>query len=115
MKIKISTGNTVLTATRLDNSTSRDFMSLLPLTLTLKDYAGTEKISDLPRKLSVKGAPPGTDASVGDITLYAPWGNLAIFYKDFGYASGLITLGKIDTGVDSLSRLDGKVTIESVE
>jgi hypothetical protein len=115
MKIKISTSNTVLTATMLDNATSHDFMSLLPLTLTLRDYAGTEKISDLPRKLSTQGAPSGSDPSLGDITLYAPWGNLAIFYKDFGYASGLIILGRIDTGVDELSQLNGDVTIECME
>lgn len=40
----------------------------LPLTLTLKDYAGTEKISDLPKRLSTEGAPSGSDPSVGDIT-----------------------------------------------
>jgi hypothetical protein len=37
--------------------TSRDFAALLPLTLTLKDYAATEKISDLPKRLSTDGAP----------------------------------------------------------
>jgi hypothetical protein len=115
MQIKISTGNAVLTATMLDNATSRDFMSLLPLKLTLKDYAGTEKISDLPRKLSTQGAPSGSDPSVGDITLYAPWGNLAIFYKDFGYASGLIILGKIDSGVEKLAQLNGEVGIERIK
>jgi len=115
MKIKISSGNSVLSATMLDNATSRDFMSLLPLTLTLRDYAGTEKISDLPRKLSTQGAPPGSDPSVGDITLYAPWGNLAIFYRDFDYASGLIILGRIDSGIEDLSRLSGEVSIERME
>lgn len=115
MKIKMTTGNTVLTATMLDNATSRDFMSLLPLTLTLRDYAGTEKVSDLPRKLSTEGAPAGSDPSVGDITLYAPWGNLAIFYKDFEYARGLILLGRIDTGVDEVSGLNGDVTFERME
>lgn len=115
LKIKLSTGDTVLIATMLDNATSRDFMSLMPITLTLKDYAGTEKVSDLPRKLSTQGAPPGSDPSVGDITLYAPWGNLAIFYKDFGYASGLILLGRIDSGVDKLSQLNGEVTFERLE
>jgi len=115
MKIKISAINAVLTATMLDNATSRDFMSLLPLTLTIKDYAGTEKISDLPRKLSTQGAPSGSDPSVGDITLYAPWGNLAIFYKDFGYASGLIILGKIDSGIEKLAQLNGEVTIEQIK
>ncbi|MGE4578772.1 MAG: cyclophilin-like fold protein [Desulfuromonadales bacterium] len=115
MKIKITAGKTVLTATMMDNATSRDFMSMLPLTLTLKDYAGTEKITDLPRKLSTQGAPSGSDPSVGDITLYAPWGNLAIFYKDFGYASGLIILGKIDSGVDKLCQLNGEVTFRQIE
>lgn len=115
MKIKISSGKTILTATMLDNATARDFISMMPMTLTLKDYAGTEKVSDLPRKLSTEGAPAGHDPSVGDITLYAPWGNLAIFYKDFGYASGLIILGKIGSGIEKLSRLDGEVTIELVE
>jgi len=115
MKIKISAGDTVLTATMLDNATSRDFMSLLPISLTLSDYAGTEKISDLPRKLSTQGAPFGSDPSVGDITLYASWRNLAIFYRDFGYASGLIILGRIDSGVDKLSQLNGKITIESLK
>jgi len=114
MKIKITTDSTELTATMLDNATSRDFISLLPLTVTLKDYAGTEKVSDLPRKLSTQGAPSGSDASIGDITLYAPWGNLAIFYKDFGYASGLIILGRIVSGVDKLSQLNGEVTIERI-
>ncbi|MBU1566343.1 MAG: flavodoxin, partial [Proteobacteria bacterium] len=73
MKIRLSAGNTVLTATMLDNVTSRDFMSLLPLTETFKDYAGTEKITYLPKRLSTKGAPAGTNPSVGDIAYYAPW------------------------------------------
>lgn len=115
MKIRLSSATTVLTATLLDNATSRDFMAMLPMTLTLRDYAGTEKICDLPRKLSTKDAPPGHDPAVGDITLYAPWGNLAMFYKDFGYARGLVHLGRIDTGLDELSRLDGEVTIERIE
>jgi hypothetical protein len=115
MKIKITTDNAVLTATLLDNPTSRDLVSLLPTTLILKDYAGTEKISDLPRKLSTEGAPSGRDPSVGDIALYAPWGNLALYYRDFGYSSGLIILGKIDSGIDKLSQINGKVTIERIQ
>ena len=111
MKIRLTVGDTVLTATMLDNETSRDFISLLPLTLTLKDYAGTEKIADLPKKLTTKGAPPGSDPSVGDITYYSPWGNIAIFYKDFGYASGLILLGNIESGIEKLASMNAEFTI----
>jgi hypothetical protein len=101
MKISLRVGDRVLTATLIDSATTRDFISLLPLTLTLKDYAGTEKISDLPKRLSTQGAASGSDPSVGDITYYAPWGNLAIFYRDFGYSSGLVILGKIDSGIEA--------------
>jgi hypothetical protein len=68
MRIRLTAGETVVTAIMRDNDTSRDFMALLPLTLTLKDYNGTEKISDLPKRLSTEGAPSGSDPSVADIT-----------------------------------------------
>jgi hypothetical protein len=116
MKIRLSAGNTVLTATMLDNETSRDFMSLLPLTVTFKDYAGTEKITYLPGRLSTKGAPAGTNPSVGDIAYYAPWGNIAIFYRDFGFSEGLIKLGHIVSGIEEFAGkdVDFAVTIEPV-
>ena len=116
MKIRLKVGDTALTATLIDGKTNQDFISLLPLTLTLKDYAGTEKIGDLPKRLSTEGAPSGSDPSVGDITYYAPWGNLAIFYRDFGYASGLVILGKIDRGIETFNVPGSvKVTIELIK
>ena len=116
MKIRMNVEGEVVTATLDDNATSRDFVSLLPLTLTLKDYAETEKVSDLPKRLSTEGAPPGADPSVGDIAYYAPWGNLAVYYRDFGYSDGLVKLGKIDSGVEALNRPGPlKVTIELIK
>jgi hypothetical protein len=118
MKIRIEIGEKVVTATLNSSQTARDFVSLLPLTMTLEDYAKTEKISYLPRKLSTEGAPAGSDSAVGDITYYAPWGNLAIFYKDSGpgYANGLVILGKIDGDMEAFSAPGSvKVTIELVK
>ena len=101
MKIRLTINGQSTTATLDDNATARDFLSLLPLTLTLEDYASTEKIAYPPRKLSTQGAPAGIDPEVGDITYYAPWGNLALFYKDFGYSAGLIRLGRFDSRVEA--------------
>jgi hypothetical protein len=116
VKIRIQLGEKTLTATLNDNATSKDFVSLLPLRLTLKNYAATEKIADLPKRLSTEGAPAGSDPDVGDIAYYAPWGNLAIFYKDFGYSNGLIILGKIDGDLDALMTLrEEKATIELIK
>ncbi len=43
MKLKITIGQTVLTATMYDNPTAADFIALLPLTLTLQDYAADKR------------------------------------------------------------------------
>lgn len=116
MKIRLDVGGTTLTGTLDDGAAANDFAALLPLELTLEDYASTEKISDLPEKLSTAGAPEGTAASVGDITYYAPWGNLAVFYRDFGYSAGLVRLGRIDEGAEILNRPGSlRVTIERIE
>ena len=115
MKIRIRMNGNEVTATLIDNAPSRDFAPLLPLTLKLEDYGETEKIGYLPRKLSTEGAPPGSDPSVGDVSYYAPWGNLAIFRRDFRYSSGLIKLGKVDTGMEALNVPGSvKVTIDLI-
>lgn len=115
MKIRLTINGTFTTATLIDSPTTRDFIALLPITLKLDDYASTEKIAYLPKKLTCQGAPAGIDPDVGDITYYAPWGNLAIFYRDFGYSTGLIKLGRFDTGIEALEvRGSLHVTIETI-
>jgi hypothetical protein len=84
---------------------------MLPLTLTFTDFHGTEKIADLPRRLSTGDAPEGVDPDAGDIAYYAPWGNLAIFYRDFGYSAGLVKLGSIDTGAADLAAQSDAFTV----
>ncbi|MEE6132043.1 cyclophilin-like fold protein [Priestia sp. GS2] len=115
MKIKLSVHNEELIVKMNDNSTSRDFLELLPLTLTFKDYARKEKVSNPPRQLSEEGAPSGIEPRVGDVTYYAPWGNLAIFYEDFSYSSGLIKLGEVESGLESIPKLQGEVRVERLE
>ncbi|WP_018609773.1 cyclophilin-like fold protein [Uliginosibacterium gangwonense] len=115
MQVRMAINGYSTTATLEDNASARDFLSMLPMTLKLDDYNATEKIAYLPRKLTTTGAPAGIDPEVGDITYYAPWGNLAIFYRDFGYSTGLIRLGRFDGGVDLLKARGGlEITIEAV-
>lgn len=85
---------------------ARDLVSLLPLDLTIEDYAHNEKIAYLPRKLTEAGAAPFTDEAVGDVCTYAPWGNLVFFHAPYRYARGLIRLGRIEGSIAPL-RLRG--------
>lgn len=86
------------TANLESSPATQDLMKQLPLTLEFTDYAGTEKIAYPPQKLSSHGSSKQYAGRSGDITYYAPWGNLAIFYKDseVGSADGLIYLGKLN-------------------
>ena len=55
MKIKLTIKDRVLTATLQENKTAQDFVSLLPLTLTMNDLFGREKFGHLPRAISEGG------------------------------------------------------------
>lgn len=116
MKLKITFGETVLTATLYDNPTTQDFISMLPITTEVEDYASNEKIFYPERKLNTDQAPNGYKPSTGDITYYAPWGDVAIFYKDFSHSSGLISLGRIDdNGIEKLKSVGKQpVTFELI-
>lgn len=113
MKIKFVLNGTPVSATLEDNATSRDFLAVLPLKVKLEDYAAIEKIAYLPKKLSTEGAPKSMLPRAGDVTYYAPWGNLAIFHKDFRKSPGLVKLGHLDRGLEALRQVGTtEITIE---
>ena len=109
-RIHVIVGNDTLSATLDETPAGRDFAQLLPLDLSLSDYHATEKIADLPRKLDTTDAPASYSPEAGDITYYAPWGNLAIFYKPFRTSSGLVRLGAFDGPIDALLK-DGPIPV----
>lgn len=94
-----------------DNPTSRDFVATLPRTLTFRDYNAIEKISRLDGRLSTESAPEGAAPVAGDFGYYAPWNDLVIYYKDFTYSSGIVILGKFESGVEKFARITGDVTV----
>lgn len=118
MNILIQTehSNTLIKATLADNPTARDFYNALPLELALENYAGVEKIGYNLPPLSTKNAPKGYAGKSGDLTYYAPWGNLAIFTADsnVGYANGLVYFGKITQGLTELNALPNQSKVRIV-
>ena len=96
-----------------ENPAADALYQLLPLELTFEDYNSIEKIAYLPKDkiLSTEGKPDGYDPSAGDFCLYEPWGNLSLFYKDFGYSNGLICLGRLESGVENISLLTDDFTV----
>src|SRR5881398_3721924 len=115
MKIRLNVNNKVLTATVADNKTARDFISLLPLTLTMNDLFGREKYARLPRAISQEGKRTHT-YQIGDLAYWSPSHDVAVYYRQDGEKipePGIIVIGKIDSGVEALNVAGSvKVTIE---
>ena len=114
IRVRMTAGASTMIA-QLDNTpAAQSFAALLPLQLPLRDHTSTEKVATLPQKLSVQGAPAGADAEVYDIAYYAPLGNFVMYYRDPGYFPGLVRLGRIQMGAETLQSASGTVTIEAI-
>lgn len=113
MKMNITVGNHTVTATMEDNAAARDLLSRLPLEVTLEDFNNTtEKIFYPDPALTTKGVTRGCAPTPGDITIYAPWGNVAIFCKRWSHSNDLIKIGHIDgNGIEALT-VTGDITVK---
>ena len=115
--VRFSRGSTAVEVTiDEDNPAVRDFLSMLPLTLTLEEFAGREKIAYLPRALAHSGS-PGSDPEDSDLIYYVPWGNIGFYYNTagIGYSDQTIHLGTYEASLDQLEQLEGRdVTVEVV-
>ncbi|WP_225612543.1 cyclophilin-like fold protein [Paracoccus sp. PAR01] len=86
----------------VDNATTRDLVSLLPLKLWIEDFSINEKLAHLPRRLDETGRQPIANEAPGDLCYFRGWGNLAFFHGDYRYRDDLILLGKIEGPVGPL-------------
>lgn len=116
IKVRMTVGNETLTATFIDNPTSRSLIERFPLTLSMEDLYAREMYCSLQEEL------PAHDAGrygydVGDISYWTPGHGVVIFYEQNGeIISGLQPIGRIDAGVEIFKETgDTEVTFELIE
>ena len=118
VKLRLKVADRTITATLIDSEAARDFVSLLPLTLTMNDLFRREKFGHLPRAISTGGKRTHTYA-VGEIAYWAPGPDVAVYYRDDGEEipnPGIIVIGRIDSGVELLDVPGSlRVTIEALD
>lgn len=94
LKINVIINNNIYQATILNNETSKQFINMLPLTITMNELNGNEKYyyfdNNLPSNQSKIGI-----INEGDIMLY---GNdcLVLFYEKFNTSYSYTKIGNID-------------------
>jgi hypothetical protein len=111
MKLKISVGTHVFTATLANNATATAFKAKLPMTINMSELNGNEKYFDLSDNLPSNASNPGT-IQPGDLMLYGS-NTLVLFYKSFSTSYNYTRLGRIEnsSGLDAALR-SGNTTVK---
>ena len=110
-EIELSFGDTVMTAVLDDSETSRAFIKMLPLTLTMNRYADREyyaALGELPENGAVID-----DFENGDVTYYTDGKSLAIFFgnADTSSQDGLIRMGRITSDLSLFDTVGESVEV----
>ncbi len=110
--IQIKVGDKSFACELNGNDAAKDLASNLPLKLKFEDFGSTERISYLPKSLNLGSAPRSCDPQKGDITYYVPWGNIAVFVRDFRPSDNLVPLGKLSPEALKAIRESGSKEVE---
>ena len=110
MQISINS-NGQTTVFQLNGSdAAKELYAQLPLHVEVENYSNNEKIFYPPKKLQTSNTPLA-NAKTGTLAYYAPWGNVVMFYGDFGTANGLYELGTAVSSNEHIKNMSGMIEI----
>ena len=113
-RIQVRCGGETVTYALNDSPAAASLLEQLPLTVEVEDYSTNEKIFYPPGQLDTDGTPTAAGGA-GTLAYYAPWGDVVMFYGDFGENPSLFQLGQVVAGGELVSQLEGTITITAAE
>ena len=114
--IKITVGDTELTATLEDNATTQALLEQMPMTLSMQDLYGREMCYHYGAGALPTGTLRSDGYAVGDIAYWPPRGSLVILYAQNGEQFERQQIGHISEGVEIFETTgDADVTFEQVK
>jgi hypothetical protein len=118
VRIELTVGDRVATATLADSQAAREFAATLPVTVDVHDRFGQAKTADLPYGLNTGAGARVFDPVPGGLYYWPPDAAIAVVTTDLGPsipAPGLVLLGRIDGGLDALAGAgdEGRMTISA--
>lgn len=94
-----------------DSPAARTLYDQLPLTTEVQDYSTNEKIFYPPESLDTDNAVEGKGPA-GSLAYFSPWGNVVMYYSEYGPYNGLYHLGNAVSGEEWISELTGTIQIQ---
>lgn len=92
--VSITVGDKVFGATLSDNATAAAFKALLPLSVSMSELNGNEKLYRLAQDLPAQPSRPASIRS-GDLMLYGA-NTVVLFYKSFATTYSYTRIARID-------------------
>lgn len=114
MQISVSSNGHTTVFQLNESQAAKALYAQLPLNIEVENFSTNEKIFYPPKKLTTSETPMA-DAKNGTLAYYAPWGDVVMFYRDFGTASGLYELGHVLSGGEHIKNMSGLIRIEKAD
>jgi len=109
-QIRVKIGSSTFNATLLNNPTATEFKTRLPLTVTMSELNGNEKLYRFSTNLPTNSSNPGT-INAGDLMIYGS-NTLVLFYHSFPTSYSYTRLGRINNSSGLAAAVgSGNVTV----
>jgi hypothetical protein len=115
MQVKITSQGHTATFRLYDTVAAKEFYDQLPLKLGLTNFRDAQWMFYPPEKLKVTAREAYHDGKKGELSYYAPWGDVFMLYKDFYAGDEMHRLGINVTGIEEIARMSGSARIEKNE
>ncbi len=115
MQVKITSQGHTATFQLYDTAAAKEFFNQLPLTLDLENFRDAQWMFYPPEKLKVTPREAYHDGKKGELSYYAPWGDVFMLYKDFYASDEMHRLGINQNGIEKIAGMSGSALIEKTE
>lgn len=115
MKVKITSQGRTATFQLYDTTAAKEFYDQLPLTLDLENFRDAQWMFYPPKKLNIAKNEAYHDGKKGELSYYAPWGDVFMLYKDFYAGDEMHRLGVGLSGIDGIAAMSGSAVIQKME
>ena len=111
-QVKITSKGHTATFRLYDTVAAKEFYDQLPLKLDLTNFRDAQWMFYPPEKLNVTAQEAYHDGKKGELSYYAPWGDVFMLYKDFYAGDEMHRLGINLTGAQEIEKMSGNAIIE---
>lgn len=112
MQVKITSQGHAAVFQLYDTAAAKDFYDQLPLQLELSNFRDAQWMFYPPKKLNVTAREAYHDGKKGELSYYAPWGDVFMLYKDFYAGDEMHRLGIGLSGIEHIGKMSGHALIE---